>query len=116
MIVVHTSIPIDPECRAEAVEAAEVLAEHSRKEKEMVAYRAMTVVEKPNVIRFFEQYDDVAALEAHVETDYYRAFEDELPDFVDGKIETRRFQADEAETIRFDVDELGIELDAGRTE
>ncbi|WP_458205364.1 putative quinol monooxygenase [Haladaptatus sp. NG-SE-30] len=88
MLIVHTSIPIKSERRAEAVSAAETLAEQSRNEDGMVRYRAMTDIENPNVLRFFEQYEDVAALEEHTETDYYRRFENELPELVDGDLET----------------------------
>nr|WP_255679301.1 antibiotic biosynthesis monooxygenase [Haladaptatus salinisoli] len=69
----------------------------------------MTDVENPNVLRFFEQYEAVAALEAHVETDHYRVFNDDLPNFVDGRIETIRFLADDSETVDFDIDELRTE-------
>ncbi|WP_458188493.1 putative quinol monooxygenase [Haladaptatus sp. NG-WS-4] len=106
MLIVHTSIPIKSEYRAKAIKAAESLAGQSRNEDGTVRYRAMVDVENPNVLRFFEQYEDVVALEAHVETDHYRKFENELPKLVNGELETIRVRVDDSETIRFDVDEL----------
>ncbi len=106
MIIVHTSIPVKPERRAEAIEAAKTLAENSRREDGTVNYRAMTDIQNPNLIRFFEQYENVEALEEHVEKDYYHAFNAELPNFADGEMETIQARVDESETVQFDVDDL----------
>jgi quinol monooxygenase YgiN len=107
VIVVHTSIPIDPECYDEAIELIEDLTERSRREEGAVRYRATTDITDPYTIRFFEQYEDEAAVQAHTETEYYREFNDRLPGLVDGHIETIQFVTDEPpETYRFDAEEL----------
>jgi quinol monooxygenase YgiN len=88
MIVVHTSIPIDPGSYDEALRVVSDLAERSRQEPGTVRYRAMTDVSDDHTIRFFEQYEDESAWEAHAESDHVRRFEDRLPDLVAGEMET----------------------------
>jgi quinol monooxygenase YgiN len=51
-------------------------------------------------VRFFEQYEDENAFEAHTQTDHFQEFEAALPDLLAG----------EPEILRFDV-ESAIELD-----
>ena len=107
MIVIQTAIPIDPDERERALDAIADLAERSRAEDGALAYRATTDVEEPNVVRFFEQYEDVSALRAHVETDHYEAWTERLPNFVDGRMETTQFELDDPpETVEFGVEEL----------
>lgn len=51
---------------------------------------------EPNVVRFFEQYEDNAAFEAHSETDQVQRFEAALPDLLAGESEVRRFEVESA--------------------
>ncbi|ODR81439.1 hypothetical protein BG842_12105 [Haladaptatus sp. W1] len=106
MIIVQTSIPIDPEQRAEAIEVMRTVAEHSQEEDGMVNYWATTDVQDSNLVRFFEQYESVEAWEEHVETDHYERFNEELPTYVDGEMETIQARVDECETVQFGVEEL----------
>ncbi|WP_192498373.1 putative quinol monooxygenase [Halorussus halophilus] len=107
MIVVQTSIPIDPDRRAEALDEIAELAEQSRAEDGTLDYRATTDIENPNVVRFFEQYEDVAALEAHVETEHYEEWTEQLPKFVDGRMKTTQFRSDgDPKTVEFGVEDL----------
>jgi len=96
MIVLHAAFPIDPDRRGEALALIEDLVEQSRAEEGMIDYRAATDVSDPNVVRFFEQYDDQAAFEAHTETDHFQEFEVALPDFLAGEPEVLRFEVESA--------------------
>jgi len=101
MLVIHASMPLDPERRDEALEQIADLAETVREEEPGVLdYRATTDVNDPNVVRFFERYEDEQALAAHSQTDHYQAFAEALPGWLAG----------EPEVVRFDVDEMS-ELD-----
>jgi len=101
MIVIHASMPLDPEKRDEALEQIGDLAETVREEEDgVIDYRATTDVNDPNVVRFFEQYEDEEAFAAHSETDHFQAFAASLPEWLAG----------EPEVLRFDVDEMS-ELD-----
>ncbi|WP_436911200.1 putative quinol monooxygenase [Halosimplex marinum] len=96
MIVLHASFPIDPEHRDEALELADDLVERSNEEPGMIDYRATVDLQDENVIRFFEQYEDEAAFEAHTGTDHFQAFEERLPDLLAGEPEVRRFEVESA--------------------
>lgn len=96
MIVLHASFPIDPDRRDEALELVEDPVEQSRAEDGMIDYRATTDVADPNVVRFFEQYEDEDAFEAHTETEHFQAFEAALPDLLAGEPDVRRFDVESA--------------------
>ena len=107
MLLVHTTVPVDPDRREEALDLIRDLTERSRNEPGTVTYRATTDVMDPTLIRFFELYEDLDAAEAHSATDSYETFEATLPELVDGKIETTQIEFDgPPETVRFGVDEL----------
>lgn len=96
MIVVHAVIPLDPDSREEGIELASDLAERSREEAGMIDYRVATDVDDPNVLRFFERYEDEAALEAHATSEHFGAFEERLPDVIGGEPEVTKFDVESA--------------------
>ncbi|UPV72930.1 antibiotic biosynthesis monooxygenase [Halorussus limi] len=107
MIVVHASVPIDPDRREEALDSARDLAERTRAEEGVLDYAATTDVSDPNVVRFFEWYEDEEALDAHQRTDHYREWVEALPDQLDGDVEdldVTQFVVDEAFDPNADVD------------
>lgn len=91
MIVLHASIPIKPDKRDEAIELAETLVERSNHENGIIDYQAATAVQNKNMLRFFEQYEDEAAVEAHTQTDHYQEFEAALPELLAGEPELFQF-------------------------
>lgn len=96
MIVVHAAVPVTPERRDEAIDRVEELVEQTRQEPGAIEYRAMVDLEDENVIRFFEQYEDEAALEAHLESDHYLAFAEALPELMDGEPDVTQFEVTDA--------------------
>ncbi|NHN57708.1 MULTISPECIES: putative quinol monooxygenase [Halorussus] len=112
MIVVHAAVPIDSDRREEALERVRTLAEQSRAEDGVVDYHATTDLDDPNVVRFFERYEDRAALDAHGETDHYRDWMETLPDVLGGDvddIEVTQFAVSDA----FDPNAGGESHDGG---
>ncbi|WP_226013561.1 putative quinol monooxygenase [Halomicrobium salinisoli] len=99
MIVLHAAFPIDPAQRDDALDLIEDLVEQSQAEEGMIDYRAAADVSDPNLIRFFEQYEDEAAFEAHSQTDHFQEFEDALPDLLADEPEVRRFEVDSASEV-----------------
>jgi quinol monooxygenase YgiN len=95
MIVLNATIPVDPDSREQAVEAATDLAQASREEDGVVDYRVTADLEDENVIRIFEQYADDDAVNAHMESDHYKAFESQVPEFAGGAVELYRFDVSE---------------------
>lgn len=96
MIVLHASFPIDPAKRDKALDLVEDLVEHSQAEAGMIDYRATIDIDDRNVIRFFEQYEDEAAFEAHSQSDHFQEFEAGLPDLLGGEPEILRFDVESA--------------------
>ncbi|MFC5277431.1 putative quinol monooxygenase [Halorubrum rubrum] len=96
MIVLHAVFPIEQDRLDEALDHARTLVEESNREDGTIEYRAATDVEDGTTLRFFEQYEDAAAFEAHTETDHFRAFEAALPDLLAGEPEVRRFDVESA--------------------
>jgi quinol monooxygenase YgiN len=96
MLVLHASFPIDPDRREEALDIIDTLVDKSNEKDGMIAYRAAVDVQDEKTIRFFEEYEDEAAYEAHGETDHLREFKAELPDLLAGEPEVRRFEVSEA--------------------
>ncbi|PSP97237.1 antibiotic biosynthesis monooxygenase [Halobacteriales archaeon QS_4_70_19] len=95
MIVLNASIPIDPDSREAAVDAATELARQSREEDGVVDYRVALDIEDDATLRVFEQYEDDAAVESHMESDHFQAFQGRIPEFVAGDVELYRFDVDE---------------------
>ena len=87
MIVVHAAVPIRPDRREEALDHVRALAERTRAEDGVLDYHATTDVSDPDVVQFFEQYEDQAAFDAHGETDHYREWLDVLPDVLGGDVD-----------------------------
>lgn len=92
MIVLYASLPIKPDKRDEALDAAEMMVEHSNEEDGVIDYRATVDVQDENTIRFIEQYEDEASLEAHLESDHYRDLEKQLPDLLAGEPDLAQFE------------------------
>jgi quinol monooxygenase YgiN len=99
MIVLHASFPIDPDKREDALDLIENLVEQSQAEDGMIDYRATTDVNDPNVVRFFERYEDEDAFEAHTQTDHFQEFEAALPDLLAGEPEILRFDVESASEL-----------------
>ncbi len=99
MIVLHATVPLEAEHREDALAAIEDLVVASRAEAGTIDYRATTDVEDPSTVRFFEQYENGEALEAHLETDHYREFAAALPEWLAGDPDVRRFDVSEAREL-----------------
>lgn len=100
MIVVLTTIPVDSDCRETAMAYITNLVEHSESEG-TVRYHAVEDVTEPNLIRFFEVYDDTDAVETHTKSEPYRQFTKVLPEFISGTIETLQFETDDLSVVEF---------------
>lgn len=99
MYVMKATIPVDPDQREAAVEAAADLARQSREEAGVIDYRVAADVEDENVLRFFEQYEDQDAVDAHMESDHFQAFQGQVEEFVAGEIELIQFDVSGSEEL-----------------
>lgn len=101
MYVIRATVPLQPDEREAGIEAARELARDCREHEEgVVDYRVAVDVEDENLLRFFEQYEDKAAVAAHGEADHYLAFQEQMSAFVGGDIEATRFEVADATELR----------------
>jgi quinol monooxygenase YgiN len=87
-------LPIASESRAAALELFEELAAASRAEPELFDYRVRTDVEAPNVVRVIEQYEDDAAVDAHMSSDHFESFQAAIASHLAGEPELYRYEVD----------------------
>ncbi|GGN22633.1 putative quinol monooxygenase [Halarchaeum nitratireducens] len=99
MIVVHATFPIDPDHREEALDLARDVVAASTEEPGVIDYHAAVDVEDETVLRFVERYEDAAAVEAHEESEHFRAFVAGLSDVLAGDPEATRFAVDSATDV-----------------
>lgn len=99
MIVLHAVFPLDPDQREAALVKIEELVEQSQAEDGMIDYHATTDITNPNVVRFFERYEDETAFKAHTQTDHFKEFELALPDLLAGEPTVMRFEIDTAQEL-----------------
>ena len=94
MIVMHASLPVQPEGREAALELVTNLAEQSRAEDGVIDYRVTTDAEEPDTVRIFEQYEDDEAVDAHMSSDHFQAFQGEIGAHLAGEPTLLRFDAE----------------------
>lgn len=93
MYVIRATVPLDPDEREAGIAAAAELARNCREhEPGVVDYRVAVDVDDETLLRFFELYEDEAAVAAHGEADHYLGFKERMPTFVDGDIDAVRYE------------------------
>ena len=106
MFVVHTTVPLDPASKDDAVELVEELTAAVRDIPGVVRYRPAVSLGDDCVLQFFEQYEDAAAVEAKEQLPEYEAFAVALPELTDGQLETVQAELDEAPAaVQFDAED-----------
>jgi quinol monooxygenase YgiN len=99
--IIRASVPLKPEAREAGVEAARELARNCREHEDgTVDYRVAVDVDDETLLRFFELYEDKAAIAAHGEADHYLSFQERMPEFVAGDIEAVRYEVADATELR----------------
>lgn len=93
-IVQYAIIPVDPESREEAIEALTDLGEQSRAESGVVDYRVTTDVDDEHTVRIFEEYEDADAVDAHMNSDHFQAFQSKVPEFAAGAVELYKYDVE----------------------
>ena len=94
MILVHATVPVDPDSHDAAVDAIEDVVAASREEDGVLEYRAFTEVGDDDTFHFLERYEDDAAFASHAQSDHFMQFAGALPEFVAGEPELVRFEVD----------------------
>jgi quinol monooxygenase YgiN len=108
MLVLHSKYTLDPDNRERALELIEDLVAASREEDGVLGYDAAIEVGNPDVVHFFDQYRDEAALGEHAAADHVERFERELPALLAAEPEITQFTVES----RAELDaEVGVDDD-----
>ena len=99
MLIVHAVLHADPDSREEARSRISDLAEQSRAEDGIIDYRPTIDIDEPNTVRVFEQYEDEAAFNAHVESDHFQEFGAVVPDLFIGGPEITQYEVSDSTEI-----------------
>jgi quinol monooxygenase YgiN len=83
-IGVFVKIPLQPGKREEFIAAFAPMWEQIQGETGTLNYGLFTSDSEPDAVRFFEYYEDKAALDAHMNSDVMKALLGELGNFVSG--------------------------------
>lgn len=94
MIVMHATLPVDPDQHEAAVELVRDLASTSREEDGVLEYRVTEDLEDEGTIRVFERYEDEDALSAHMGSDHFASFQAEAASVLAGAPSLRRFDVE----------------------
>jgi quinol monooxygenase YgiN len=90
-VILHSEATVDPERRDEAVEILTWMAAESRAEPGVVDYRVTSDLEAPDTFRIIEQYEDVAAVEAHESSDHLDEFQARIEPLLVGEPTLTRY-------------------------
>lgn len=95
MIILLSTVPLEPNSREEWTAIMERMARQSRGEPGVIDYRVTTDIEAPDTVRIIEKYEDGDAVDAHESSDHLVAFQADIEPHLAG----------EPELVRYDVDE-----------
>jgi quinol monooxygenase YgiN len=91
MIVIAGKITVKPETRDEAVRVAQKMSEASRAEAGCHGYAFFASLTDPNAFFIFEEWEDDDALARHFQTPHMAEFQAQIPRFVAGPLEIKRY-------------------------
>ena len=94
MILMLAEMPVASDSKEAVLELCEELAEQSRAEDGVVDYRVTTDVEAPDTVRVIEQYEDEAAVNAHMSSDHFESFQAAIASHLTGEPELYRYEVD----------------------
>lgn len=97
MIIVQGLIPIVPEQRDEALELLRWMTQETLQEDGCISYEFFVSLSDANTVLLMQEWENLATLNAHYQTEHMAAFMKALPDLLRGEIRTRRFAVQESE-------------------
>ena len=99
MIVVAGSMPIKPEMREEAIQAALAMAAATQQEAGCITYRFYSDLAAPNTFFVFEEWASEAHLAAHFQTPHMAEFNKKLPALMADSGEVKKYVVTAAELL-----------------
>ncbi len=100
MLVIAGHIRLDPAKRSEALAAAVVMMEATRKEEGCQAYTFSVDLEDDGVFHIFEQWESPEALDAHFQTAHMADFQKAMPGFGIREMAVQRYEISKVGPLR----------------
>ena len=97
MIIVQGLIPILPEQRNEALALLRWMTQETLQEVGCISYEFFVSLSDANTVLLMQEWENLATLNAHYQTEHMATFMKALPDLLGGQIRTRRFAVHESE-------------------
>lgn len=99
MIVVAGSIPINPEKQEEAKANLKTMMDATHQEEGCITYQFLFNPWNAGEVHVFEEWETQEALDAHGKSEHMAAFRKELPNFVTGSGNIKRYVVSEFNSL-----------------
>jgi len=97
MIIVSAKFTAKPGMRDRIVELSRKAVELTRKEKGNISYTLFKSTDDDVTMMYFEEWEDLESLRAHLKTDHIREARESRKDMLDGPVRVRVFESKEVE-------------------
>lgn len=98
MRIIIAELKAAPGMRAQLLELLDGMLAPSRAEAGCISYRYFVSSEDPDLIHFFEEWQDQASIEEHFATDHFRDLGVRIPNLIISGPDIRIYEAVPAET------------------
>lgn len=92
MIIIAGTVPIDPTKKADALKLMKAMYEASEREQGCISYRFYLNPWDESQVMVFEEWESAEALEAHFRAEHMEAFRKQLPNYVTGPMQIKRYE------------------------
>jgi len=99
MRIIIAEMKAAPGKRAELIKLLNGMLEPSRAEPGCISYRYFFSSEDPDMVHFYEQWADQAAIDFHFATDHFRELGVRIPNLIVGGPEIRIYEANPVEPV-----------------
>jgi len=97
MIIVSAKFTAKPGMRDRIVELSRKAVELTRKEKGNISYTLFKSTDDDVTMMYFEEWEELESLRAHLKTDHIREARESRKDMLDGPVRVRVFESKEVE-------------------
>jgi len=96
MIIVTAAITGKPGKRDELISKSQDVIKSTRLEQGNISYELLASTEDENVLLMFEKWENKEALDAHMQTEHFKAFGSAIGDLVAKGLDITIYSAEEA--------------------
>ncbi len=94
MIIVTANITAKPGERDELISKSQNVIESTRQEQGNISYELLASTEDENVLLMFEKWESKEALDAHMQTEHFKAFGTAIKDIIAKELDITVYSAD----------------------